>query len=66
MTIKKYNKTYLIKDNVYLGEGAIIQAGSIVVKDIPKYAIIGGHFAKVFSERYIKHYLFLKESKQFH
>ena len=71
-------KDIIIEDNVWLGdrvivlagvrigEGAIIQAGSVVVGDTPKYAIAGGHPAKVFSERDIKHYLFLKENKQFH
>lgn len=33
---------------VTIGEGAIIQAGSVVVSDIPKYAIAGGSPAKVF------------------
>ncbi len=71
-------KDIIIEDNVWLadrvivlggvriGEGAVIQAGSVVVKDIPKYAIAGGHPAKVFAERDIKHYLSLKENKQFH
>lgn len=52
-------KDILIEDNVWLGsrvivlggstigEGAIIQAGSCVVSDIPKYAIAGGHPAQV-------------------
>ena len=71
-------KDIIIEDNVWLadrviilggvriGEGAIIQAGSVVVRDIPKYAIAGGHPAKVFAERDIKHYLSLKENQQFH
>lgn len=65
-------KDVFIEDNVWLGsrviilggvtigEGAIIQAGSVVVKDIPKYAIAGGHPAKVFSYRNIEHYENLK------
>ena len=32
----------IILPGVTIGEGAIIQAGSVVVKDIPKYAIAGG------------------------
>lgn len=34
-----------------IGEGAIIQAGSVVVKDIPPYAIAGGSPARVFKYR---------------
>jgi len=49
-----------------IGEGAIMQAGSVVVKDIPKYAIAGGHPAKVFSQRDINHYEKLKHEERFH
>lgn len=71
-------KDIIIEDNVWLGnnvillggiiigEGAIIQAGSVVVSDIPKYAIAGGHPAKVFSNRDIEHYEELKRKKMFH
>lgn len=67
-----------IKDNVWIGdrvvilggvtigEGVIIQAGSCVVKDLPDYAIAGGHPAKVFKYRDIEHYKNLKEQKAFH
>ena len=71
-------KNVTIEDNVWLGsrviilggvtigEGAIIQAGSVVVKSIPPYAIAGGHPAKVFSYRDIDHYNELKKMKKFH
>jgi acetyltransferase-like isoleucine patch superfamily enzyme len=71
-------KDIIIEDNVWLGtrvivlggitigEGAIIQAGSVVVKSIPKYAIAGGHPAKVFSQRNVEHYEKLKAEKKFH
>lgn len=71
-------KDITIEDNVWLGsrvivlggvtigEGAIIQAGSTVVSDIPKYAIAGGHPAKCFSERNIEHYEKLKAEGKFH
>jgi len=71
-------KDIVIKDNVWLGsrvivlggvtigEGAIIQAGSCVVNDIPDYAIAGGHPAKVFSYRDIEHYEALKSAGKFH
>ena len=71
-------KDIIIEDNVWIGhrviilagvrigEGAIIQAGSVVVNNIPKYAIAGGHPAKVFSMRDVKHYELLKEQEKFH
>ena len=49
-----------------IGEGTIIQAGSVVVNNIPKYSIAGGHPAIVFSKRDVNHYLDLKDKKQFH
>lgn len=46
----------IILGGVNLGEGCIVQAGSVVVKDVPKYAIVGGSPAKVFKYRDIKSY----------
>ena len=72
------SKDVIIEDNVWLGnrviilpgvtikEGAIIQAGSVVVSDIEKYAIAGGHPAKIFKYRDIDHYKKLKKEKKFH
>ena len=72
------DKDIIIEDNVWLGdrvivlggvrihEGAIIQAGSVVVKDVPKYAIAGGHPAKVFKYRDIEHYEKMKKEGKFH
>ncbi len=72
------SKDIIIEDNVWLGnrviilpgvtigEGSIIQAGSVVVDDIPKYSIAGGHPAKVFKTRDIEHYEKLKKEKKFH
>jgi acetyltransferase-like isoleucine patch superfamily enzyme len=51
---------------VSIGEGAIVQAGAVVVKDIPPYAIAGGNPAKVFKYRDIDHFQKLKEEKKFH
>jgi len=71
------HKDVLIKDNVWLGsrvivlggvtigEGAIIQAGSVVVSDIPDCAIAGGHPAVVFKCRDLQHYTCLKDQQQF-
>lgn len=65
-------KDVTIEDNVWLGdrvivlggvrigEGAIIQAGSVVVRDIEPCAIAGGHPAVPFSARDRAHYEQLK------
>jgi Acetyltransferase (isoleucine patch superfamily) len=45
-----------ILGGVKIGEGAIIQARSVVVNDIPPLAIAGGHPAKVFKSRDKDHY----------
>ena len=70
-------KPVVIEDNVWIGdrviilggatirEGAIIQAGSVVVGEIPSLSIAGGHPAKVFKYRNRAHYEELKKNKQF-
>ena len=67
-------KNIIIEDNVWigsriiilggvtLGEGCVIQEGSVMVNSIPKYAIAGGHPAKVFKYRNKEHYQLLKEN----
>jgi len=50
----------IILPGVFIGEGAIIQAGSVVVSNVPACAIAGGHPAKVFANRDKKHYYELK------
>ena len=55
----------MVLGGVTIGEGAVIQAGSVVVSSIPKYAIAGGHPAKVFKERDIDHYERLKAEGKF-
>jgi acetyltransferase-like isoleucine patch superfamily enzyme len=61
-------KDITIEDNVWLGarvivlggvtigEGAIVQAGSVVALDVPRCAIAGGHPARQFATRDIEHY----------
>lgn len=56
----------IILGGVRIGEGAIIQAGAVVVNDIPPYAIAGGNPAKVFKYRDIEHFKQLKEEMRFH
>jgi acetyltransferase-like isoleucine patch superfamily enzyme len=65
-------KTIIIEDNVWfghrvivvgnvtIGEGVIVAAGSVVCKNIPKYAIVGGNPAKIIKFRDIHHYERLK------
>lgn len=52
--------------NVTIGEGAIIQVGSVVVSDIPRCAIAGGHPARVFSSRNIEKYDQFVRERRFH
>ncbi len=56
----------IVLGKVTIGEGAIIQAGSVVCRDIPDYAVAGGHPATVFKYRDINHYTKMKKSCSFH
>lgn len=56
----------IILPGVTIGEGAIVQAGAVVVKDVPDLAITGGNPATVFKFRDEKHYVRLKNNKAFH
>lgn len=72
------NKNVIIGDNVWfgdrviilggveIGEGAIVQAGAVVIKDVPMGAIVGGNPAKVFKYRDMEHYNQLKLKRMFH
>lgn len=76
-TKEMIDKNIVIEDNVWIGdrviilggvkigEGAIIQAGAVVVKDIENFGIAGGNPAKVFKYRNIENYKILKERKKF-
>lgn len=69
---EKVHKPVVIKDNVWIGsrvsivpgvtigEGAIIGLGSVVTKDVPDLAIVGGNPAKVIKFRDRKQYEKLK------
>ena len=52
--------------NVNIGEGAIVAAGAVVVKDVPPLAIVGGNPAKVIKYRDAEHYYLLKSQGKFH
>lgn len=51
----------MIMPGVKIGEGAVIAAGSVVVKDVPPYTIVGGNPAQIirrrFDESQIEHLL---------
>lgn len=56
----------MILPGTKIGEGAIIQGGSVVHGGIPPYAIAGGNPAKVFKYRDIDHFQKLKAEGKFH
>ena len=56
----------MILPGTNIGEGAIIQGGSVVHGKIPPYAIAGGNPAKVFKYRDIEHFKKLKEEGKFY
>lgn len=56
----------IILGGVHIGEGAILQAGAVVVSDIPKYGIAGGNPAKVFKYRDGEHFEKKKKEGKFH
>lgn len=55
-----------ILGGISIGEGAVIQAGSVVVKDIPPLAVAGGNPANVFKYRDAAHYYELKKKNLFY
>lgn len=55
----------LVVGNVTIGEGAIVAAGSVVSKDVPPLAIVGGNPAKVIKFRDRDHYYKLKAKGKF-
>lgn len=42
----------IIMPGITIGEGAIIAAGSVVTRDVPPYAVVGGNPAKVIKSRF--------------
>lgn len=55
----------IILGGVRIGEGAIVQAGAVVVRDVPSCSIVGGNPAEVFKYRDIEHYERLKAANRF-
>lgn len=60
-----FGNNVTVLGNVHIGEGAVIQAGAVVVSDIPRCAIAGGNPAKVFKMRDVEHYDELKKTNRF-
>lgn len=56
----------IVLPGVHIGEGAIIAAGSVVVKDVPPFSIVGGNPAKIVGERDKDKYIQLKNSNRFY
>jgi acetyltransferase-like isoleucine patch superfamily enzyme len=56
----------MIVGNVTIGEGAIVQAGSVVSSAIPAFAIAGGNPARVFKQRDIAIYEENRKNGRFH
>lgn len=55
----------LIVPGVKIHEGAVVAMGSVVTKDVPKGAIVGGNPAVIIKYRDIEHYEKLKAEKNF-
>ncbi len=60
-----FGNRVIVTGNVTIGEGAIIAAGSVVCKDVPPLAIVGGNPAKIIKYRNKEHYYKLKNEGKF-
>lgn len=49
-----FGQRSMILSGIEIGQGAVIAAGSVVTKDVPPYAIVGGNPAKVLKYRFSK------------
>jgi acetyltransferase-like isoleucine patch superfamily enzyme len=54
----------VVLPSVSIGEGAIVQAGSVITSDALALAIVGGHPARQFSTRDANHYQTLKSLRK--
>ena len=61
-----FGNRVIVTGNVNIGEGAIIAAGSVVCKDVPPLAIVGGNPARVIKYRDKEHFYKLKAEGQFY
>jgi len=56
----------IVLRGVKIGDGAVIASDSVVVKDVPCYAIVGGNPAKILKYRDIEHFEKLDKEKKYH
>lgn len=75
---EEIEKPVIIKDFVWcganvtiapgaiIGEGSIIAAGSVVTKNVPDYALVGGNPAKVIKYRDVKNFEDLKKARKYY
>lgn len=61
-----FGNNVTILPGTILGEGVIVQNGSVVSGHFEDLSIIGGHPAKVFNKRNFEHYYKLKAENKFH
>lgn len=54
-----------IVPGVTIGEGVIVAGGTVITKDVPNYAIIGGNPHKILKYRDIELFIQLKEKESF-
>lgn len=72
------NKPVIIKDFVWIGsnvtivpgvtigEGVVVAAGSVVTKDVPDFAVVGGNPAQIIKYRNVDTYKTLKDNNKFY
>lgn len=60
-----FGNRVLVTGNITIGEGAIVAAGSVVCKNIPPLAVVGGNPAMIIKYRDKSHYNRLKELHRF-
>lgn len=54
-----------IMPGVTIGEGAVVGGGSVITRDVPKYAVVGGNPARILKYRDVDVFERLKASKAF-